>query len=118
MPHPLSPTKSPDVRLSMSPAENSASAAALDLTIFVIQPNRSGCGPFLDPAKVTSLPDTSEVTQSPDPGRHVASQPLPLKLKLKNPKKDPQTSSGKSDKSEVTMLGVNTSSGAHGRQRQ
>ena len=57
MPHPLSPTKSPDVRLSMSPAENSVSAASHDLTIFVIQPNRSGCGPFLDPAKVTNLPE-------------------------------------------------------------
>ena len=41
----------------MSPAENSASAAALDLTIFVIQPNKLGCGPYLDPAKVTNLPE-------------------------------------------------------------
>ena len=56
--------------------------------------------------------DTSEVTPSPDPGRRVATQPLPLKLKLKKPKRDPQTSSVKSDKSEVTKLEVNTSSGA------
>ena len=41
----------------MSLAENSASAASLDLTIFVIQPNRSECGPYLDPAKVTNLPE-------------------------------------------------------------
>ena len=43
----------------MSPAgqENLALAAPMDLTIFVIQPNKSGCGPFLDPAKITNLPE-------------------------------------------------------------
>merc|ERR1719282_1251900 len=32
-------------------------AAQMDLTIFVIQPNKSGCGPFLDPVKVANLPE-------------------------------------------------------------
>ena len=43
----------------MSPAgpENSASNTPMDLTIFVIQPNKSGCGPYLDPGKITNLPE-------------------------------------------------------------
>ena len=41
----------------MSPGGQEVATAPLDLTIFVIQPNKSGCGPFLDPVKITNLPE-------------------------------------------------------------
>ena len=45
-PHP-SPGKSPEV------GPDSALSPAQDLTIFVMPPGKAGCGPHLDPAKVT-----------------------------------------------------------------
>ena len=49
-PHP-SPGKSPEV------GPDSALSPAQDLTIFVMPPGKAGCGPHLDPAKVTYTRD-------------------------------------------------------------
>ena len=49
-PHP-SPGKSPEV------GPDSAMSPAQDLTIFVMPPGKAGCGPHLDPAKVTYTRD-------------------------------------------------------------
>ena len=49
-PHP-SPGKSPEV------GPDSALSPAQDLTIFVMPPGKTGCGPHLDPAKVTYTRD-------------------------------------------------------------
>ena len=54
-PHP-SPGKSPEA------GPDSALSPAQDLTIFVMPPGKAGCGPHLDPAKVTYTRDTLDGT--------------------------------------------------------
>jgi len=57
----LSPRKSPESRSGQSPktsqAADSSSNSTPLVTIFVSQPPKSGCGPYLDAEKITNLPE-------------------------------------------------------------
>jgi len=58
----VSPRKSPESRSGQSPktshtADTSSSSTPLEVTIFVTQPHKGGCGPYLDPRKVANLPE-------------------------------------------------------------
>jgi len=58
----MSPRKSPESRSGQSPktsqtADSSSYSAPLEVTIFVTQPPKGGCGPFLDPRKIANLPE-------------------------------------------------------------
>lgn len=62
IPGSTSPRKSPESRSSQSPktsqtADSSSNLAPLEVTIFVTQPPKGGCGPFLDPRKIANLPE-------------------------------------------------------------
>lgn len=58
----VSPRKSPESRSGQSPktseiADSSSNSTPLEVTIFVTQPPKGGCGPYLDPRKIANLPE-------------------------------------------------------------
>jgi len=62
VPGSISPRKSPESRSGQSPktsqtADSSSHSAPLEVTIFVTQPPKGGCGPLLDPRKIANLPE-------------------------------------------------------------
>eukprot|EP00092_Neocalanus_flemingeri_P002642 GFUD01002830.1.p1 GENE.GFUD01002830.1~~GFUD01002830.1.p1 ORF type:complete len:941 (-),score=155.86 GFUD01002830.1:208-3030(-) len=62
VPASVSPRKSPESRSAQSPktsqmADSSSNSTPLEVTIFVSQPPKGGCGPFLDPRKIANLPE-------------------------------------------------------------